>query len=170
VLGKFRRSPHVDARALARSRPSPVRARINSRSNSAKPAKHGEHQPPVRGRRVRHASPSERKPAPFSAICASVLRRSRVERARRSRRVTRSVSPSSRARNRSRQFPPLGLGSAGRLPKHLLGSGGAKLLHLSVDALAVRRDSRVAVNHRFISAPDIRHGKALKTQGAGFGT
>jgi hypothetical protein len=30
---------------------------------------------------------------------------------------------------------PLGLGSAGRLAKHLRGSGGAKLLHLRVNAL-----------------------------------
>ena len=35
-------------RALARARPSLVRARISSRSNSARPAEHGHHQAPVR--------------------------------------------------------------------------------------------------------------------------
>jgi hypothetical protein len=46
------------------------------------------------------------------------------------------------------QLRAVGPRAACRLPKHLLGSGGAKLLYLRVKALAVGRDSRVAVNHR----------------------
>ena len=36
------------------------------------------------------------------------------------------------------------------LAEHLVGAGGLELPHLSVDALAVRRYPRVAVNHGFI--------------------
>ena len=48
---------------------------------------------------------------------------------------------------RAAQQCPLGLRTASCLPENLPGSSGAQLLHLRVDALAVGRDSCVAVNH-----------------------
>jgi len=49
--------------------------------------------------------------------------------------------------NGAAQLGAVGLRAARRFRQDLLGSGGAKLLHLSVNALAVGRDSRIAVNH-----------------------
>jgi len=87
VVGELWLAAHLHAlRLLARARPLPVQARINSRSNSAKPPN-----TTVSVRRPygvvvsAHASLfSERKPAPLPVIAASVFKRSRVERASRS--------------------------------------------------------------------------------------
>ena len=56
----------------------------------------------------------------------------------------------------------VGLGSAGRLAKNLLGSGVAQLLHLRVNALAVRRNACIAVNHALVCT---HTGQALVFQG-----
>jgi hypothetical protein len=40
--------------------------------------------------------------------------------------------------DRAAELGAVGIGSARLFPKHLLRSGGAKLLHLSVNALAIR--------------------------------
>jgi hypothetical protein len=83
--------------ARARTRPSDVLATINSRSNSARPPS------TVSMSRTggvvvsAQASPSERKVARRSATAARTFSRSRVERANRSRRVTRSTSPTTSA-------------------------------------------------------------------------
>jgi hypothetical protein len=78
--------------ALARALPSPVRARINSRSNSAKPPSTVSISRPCGVVVSAQASASDLKPAPFLAMVSSVLSRSRVDRASLSRRVTISVS------------------------------------------------------------------------------
>jgi hypothetical protein len=46
----------------------------------------------------------------------------------------------------------VGLGSARYLAKYLDASSGAKLPHLCINALAVRRDSGIALDHRPPSA------------------
>jgi len=85
--------PIFTPRALARSLPSPVRARINSRSNSASPPRTVNIRRPCAVVVPAHVSLRDLNPAFFAVIAASVLRRSRVDRARRSRRVTISTSP-----------------------------------------------------------------------------
>jgi hypothetical protein len=55
----------------------------------------------------------------------------------------------------------VGLGPVGHFPEHLARARGPELAYLGVNALAVRRDSRVALNHGFfvhlISAPKKPH-------------
>src|SRR5262249_56658789 len=72
-------------RAFARARPSPVRARISSRSNSARPPRTVSISRPWAVVVSAQASLRLLKPAPRSEIAAMTLRRSRVERASRSR-------------------------------------------------------------------------------------
>ena len=79
-----------------------------------------------------------------------MLRRSRVERARRSRRATRSTLPASSSVERAAQLRPLGLRPARHFAKHFFRAGGAELLQLGVNVLAVRRDSCIPQNHEAI--------------------
>src|ERR1700719_961776 len=123
--------------ALARSRPSPVRARINSRSNSASPPSTVSIRRPWAVVVSAHVSLSERKPAPLPVIAASVFNRSRVDRASRSRRVTVKHVALFKLADDAAQLGAVGSRAACRFPKDLLGSGGAQLLHLRVEALAV---------------------------------
>jgi len=76
--------PSRTPRAFARSRPSPVRARISSRSNSAKPPSTVSINRPCGVVVSAQASFRDRKPALRSPMAASVFRRSRVVRASRS--------------------------------------------------------------------------------------
>jgi hypothetical protein len=82
-------------RSFARLRPSPVRARINSRSNSAKPPSTVSISRPWALVVSAHASWRLLKPAPRAVIAAITLSRSRVDLASRSSRVTTSTSPGS---------------------------------------------------------------------------
>ena len=79
---------------------------------------------------------SEPEPAPLPVTAASVFKRSRVERASRSRRVTISTSPlanwSSERRNRARLVR-----AAGLLAVDFGATFGAELLELSVERLPV---------------------------------
>jgi len=84
-------------RRFARSRPSPVRARIRSLSNSASPPSTVNISRPCDLVVSAHVSPSERKPAFLAVIAARVFNRSRVDLASRSSRVTISTSPGSSA-------------------------------------------------------------------------
>lgn len=88
VEREFGLPSHFHALRLRASPPSPVRARIRSRSNSAKPPRTVSISRPCAVAVSAHASPRDRKPAPRSAMNARVLRRSRVDRARRSSLVT----------------------------------------------------------------------------------
>jgi hypothetical protein len=85
--------------AFARLMPSPVRARISSRSKSAMPPITVSISRPCAVVVSAHGSPRDLKPAPALPIRSRRLRRSRVERARRSSRVTISTSPSPITRN-----------------------------------------------------------------------
>jgi hypothetical protein len=87
------RLPMATPLAFARSRPSPVRARISSRSNSAKPPRMVSIKRPCAVVVSAHVSRSDLKPAPFSATAPSVLRRSLVDLAKRSSLVTTRTSP-----------------------------------------------------------------------------
>ena len=84
-----------------------------------------------------HVSLRERKPAPLPAIVASVFKRSRV-RARQpvEARHAQNVAFGKLAEGAA-QSGAAGLRAARRFPKDLLGSGGAQLLHLRVEALAI---------------------------------
>jgi hypothetical protein len=92
---ELRLAAHLDATATARARPSPVRALINSRSNSAKPPRTVSIRRPCAVVVSAQVSPRDRNPAFFPVIAARVLSRSRVDRARRSSLVTMSTSPAS---------------------------------------------------------------------------
>jgi hypothetical protein len=85
--------PNFTPLAFARFLPSPVRARISSRSNSAKPPSTVSISLPCGVVVSAQVSLRLRKPAPRSLIVANTLSRSRVERASRSSLVTTSTSP-----------------------------------------------------------------------------
>jgi hypothetical protein len=132
--------PSLTPFATARARPSPVRARISSCSNSAKPA----------------SIVSIRRPCGVvvSAKAGLLLgdRRQDVEQvARRSR---QAIEPRHQKHvagvelvERTAKLGAIGRRAAGRLTPHLLRAGGPQLLHLRVDALAVRRYPCIGVNH-----------------------
>ena len=159
VRGQFEGAAQALPRALARSRPSLVRARISSRSNSAKPPSTVKIRRPWRVVVSAHVSPSERKPGRLAVIAASVLRRSRVERASRSSRVTISTSPSA-SWSSNRRARRGRIGPARHFAKDVFGPGGGQLPHLRVDALAVRRYPRIAVDHGLIDAINLLHEKS----------
>ena len=52
-----------------------------------------------------------------------------------------------RAPQRSRKLCAFGLGAACHCAEHFAGAGGSKLAHLGLNARAVRRYPRIAVNH-----------------------
>ena len=95
VRGELRLRPIFTPRALARSRPSPVRTRIRSRSNSARPPSTVSISRPCDVVVSAHASPSDRNPAFLPVMAARVFDRSRVDRASRSSRVTHTSPASS---------------------------------------------------------------------------
>ena len=99
-------------RARARFLPSPVRARMSSRSNSASPPSTVSINRPCGVVVSAHVSANERNPAPAFAIVSTMLRRSRVDRASLSSRVTSRVSPAAmvfraRASSLRSAFAPL---------------------------------------------------------------
>lgn len=101
VRVELRRPSELDAASLS-PLTTPVRALVSSRSNSANPPKTVSMSRPCGVVVSAQVSPIDRKPAPLSAIVARMLSRSRVERARRSRRATMTTSPvSSEARSRA---------------------------------------------------------------------
>src|ERR1019366_7061457 len=85
--------PIFTPRALARSRPSPVRAWINALSDSASPPSTASIKRPCAVVLSAHVSPRDRNPAFFAVIAATVFKRSRVDRASLSRRVTSAQTP-----------------------------------------------------------------------------
>jgi len=95
--------PKRTPRSFARLRPSPVRARISSRSNSAKPPNTVNISRPCGLVVSAQVSFSERKPAPRFVMASMTLSRSRVERASLSTSSTRSASPVSSWTNGRRE-------------------------------------------------------------------
>ena len=156
-------------RALARSRPSAVRAWISSRSNSAKPPRTVSTSRPCGVVVSAHVSASDRNPALRSVTAASVLRRPRVERARRSSLVTTSTSPGSsaaiarRSRARSALAPLTASRNTFRHPALLV--AGPAPPHSGRPSTPVR--SRISCRD---SAPDLCTRKAQPCQRANFGT
>jgi len=116
--------PNLCPRALARALPSLVRARINSRSNSASPAKTVTIKRPCAVVVSAHASLRERKPAPLAMIVASVFKRSQVK-ARYHQHVAFGKPV-----ERAVQLDAVCLRAARRFLKDLLGSGGAAFLRV----------------------------------------
>jgi hypothetical protein len=72
MIGQFRFAAELAPLALARSRPSPVRVRIKSLSNSARPPNTVSIKRPCAVMVSAHVSPSEQKPAFLTVIAASV--------------------------------------------------------------------------------------------------
>jgi hypothetical protein len=147
-------------RALARSRPSLVRARIKSLSNSASPARTVSMSRPWGVVISAHASPSERKPASFSVIAASVFSKSGW-----SGRADRAVSPLVRRRRRARRAS--GEAAPGRFWRRSPLRGIPYPPHASVappperrrsDRRSIPAHSRKSVNHGFI----LHHNSAPK--------
>jgi hypothetical protein len=66
------------------------------------------------------------------------------------------------------QLHPVGPRSARRFTKDFFGPGPAQLLHLRVNALAVCRYPRIAVNHAGILHVIFAQEKPLKIKGPGF--
>jgi hypothetical protein len=143
VIGEFEFRPHFHALRLGAFRPSPVRARINSRSNSASPPSTVNIRRPCAVVVSAHVSPRDLNPAFFAAIAATVLRRSRVDRASRSGVHIAFVE----RRQCAAQSGAVGPCAACCFTKDFLGSGLAQLLHLRVNALAVCRYPCITVNH-----------------------
>ncbi len=113
-------------RRLARSPPSCVRTRINSRSNSANPPRTVSKRRPCAVVVSAHASPSERKPVLAFAIVSSVFKVPR--------RARRAVKPRHHEHVALGELPDNSaqLGAVG------LRAGGPQRLHLGVNALTVR--------------------------------
>ena len=126
VRGELRRSPHVNAARLGALAAFAGAGADQLALELGKPAKHGEHKPPVRGRGVRPCVAKR-------AESGSGLR-DRVERvqevARRSREPVEARHKQgvalAKGFERARQFPPVGLRAARRLAENLRGSGGAQ--------------------------------------------
>ena len=118
-------------RALARSRPSPVRARINSRSNSASPPSTVSIKRPCAVVVSAHASCEGSIPGFLAGDApGGVLSRSRVERAKPVEPRHHHHVTGADLAQQAGKLRPVGLHSARHLPEHLLGSGDAKLAHL----------------------------------------
>ncbi|VTZ51613.1 hypothetical protein MPC4_400014 [Methylocella tundrae] len=113
-----------------------------------KPAQNREHQTSVRGRRVGPCVIEGTKARALAGDC-----RQRVQEvARRARqpveaRHGQNVAPGNLADDAA-QLGAVSFRAARRFPEDLLGSGGAQLLDLRVEALAVRRYPCIAINHR----------------------
>jgi hypothetical protein len=126
--------PIFTPRALARSRPSPVRARISSRSNSARPPRIVSIKRPWAVVVSASVSPRDRNPASRLATAANVFKRSRVDRANQVKaRHHQHIAFAKPTENRA-QSRTIGSRAARGLPKDLLCSGAAQLLHLRVHA------------------------------------
>src|SRR2546427_4687729 len=78
VRGEFWPAAEFDAACLRAYASLTVRARISSRSNSAKPPRTGSIRRPCGVVVSAQASPGDLKPAPVAVMAASVLSRSRV--------------------------------------------------------------------------------------------
>ena len=109
-------------------------------------AKHCQHKPSVRGCRVRPCIGERAESG--SGLRYGVQRVEKV--ARRSgqpveARHQQHVALAER-REGAAKLGAVGLRAARRLLEHLLGSGGAKRLHLSINALAIRRDAGISEN------------------------
>jgi hypothetical protein len=113
--------PMCCPRATARLRPSAVRVRIRSRSTSANPPSTAIMRRPVLVAVSAHGSASDRNCPPASTICLTMANRSKVERAKRSIRVTVTTSPrdtafSIRRSSRRSAFAPLALPAGSPTP------------------------------------------------------
>jgi len=123
-----------------------VRARIKLALELGKPAKHGEHQATVRRRGVRPCVAKRSESGSGLRYRIETVQ----EVARRAREAVKARHkqgiPFIKGFDCSRRLAPVGLGSARGLTKNLLRSGVAQLLHLSVNALAVRAYPRITEN------------------------
>ena len=140
---------------------------MSSRSNSASPPSTVSIRRPCGVVVSAQWSASDRKAAPRSAIVARMFRRSRVERANRSSRVTSTTSPVVKVPSSPPQLLAIRSGAARPFLKYLLGSCSLELLPLSNQGLAICRDTRVAVDHAHIYDADLCNTQVAETVDAG---
>jgi hypothetical protein len=137
--------PSFCPRATARALPSPVRARIRSRSNSASPPRTVSINLPCDVVVSARVSPRDLKPAFLAVMAASAFNRP----AGRSRQPVKPRYHHDVTGGRFRRGADeaaVGRGSARHFAKQLVRAGRAKLADLRVNALAIRRDAGIAVN------------------------
>src|SRR3984893_10653041 len=139
--------PILCPRATARARPSPVRARIKSLSNSARPPSTVSIKRPCDVVVSAHVSPRDLKPAFLAVIAASVFNRSRVDRARRVEPGDCKHVADVEHLEQSAKLCAVGLRAARHFEEDFFASGLGELAHLAVNALAVRRYPGIAVFH-----------------------
>jgi hypothetical protein len=162
--------PRLLPAALARARPSPVRVRINSRSNSARPPRTVSIKRPCAEVVSAHASPSERK--------AGFLLGDRYKRVQQvAGRAGEAIKPRHHHHVAGGDFGekptkrrPVNRRAARHLAEHLARADGAKLPRLRFNALAASRDAGIAVNRdsrfRDGARPAFGSGHGGETDGA----
>src|SRR5215813_8426158 len=138
----LRGRPNRTPRSLARFRPSPVRARISSRSNSAKPPRTVSISRPCAVVVSAHVSLSERKPAPRFPISSSTLSRARDD-----ENITWFETADHLGKLR-----PVGLGARYLLFEHLGAAGGHQLGILG---------GQVLISGRYADISEKRHDFTL---------
>ena len=153
---------------MALVRPSPVRARINSRFKLSETSEHGQDQAAVCRRGV---GPCIAERAEASAAFADL--RERVEKV--AGRAGEAVEPRhhehvavGKLAHDAAQLDAVRPRAACRLAVDLGSSGGAQLLHLRVNALAVRRYPCIAVNHRLLMHVIFAQEKGFAINGPDF--
>ena len=154
--------PNLTPGACARFLPSPVRARISSRSNSARPPSTVSISRPCGVVVSAQVFSTERKPAPDLAKASRTFNRSRVDLARRSRRETMITSPESSARSSLARFRPIRFRAAHLFSVDFRAAGRLKLGNLSAlatQSLLMRRHQ----GHGLRGLPPAR-ARALRDQ------
>ena len=140
MLCNFGDRPIYAPWALGHARPSPVRARINSRSNSANLPSTAIINRLVGADVSAHVWTRDRKPAFLSVIVPNISKRPRVGCAKRSGHVTIGSSTAFNAASAFGKAGAVGLVSIGCFPEHLVATRFGQLQHPGVDALGVHRN------------------------------
>jgi hypothetical protein len=131
VRGELSRPAEPDTALLPRFLPSPVLARISSRSNSAKPPSTVSIRRPCGLVVSAQVSFNERKPAPRLDTASMTFRRSRDERASRSRSHHHQHVTGLQAAYYLSQLSPVRLSARDLLPVDLGAPGRGQLGHLA---------------------------------------
>ena len=149
MVGRVPRPSHLHTARLGAGAASTFARPGQLTLKLGQPAKHGQHRSAVRARGVGPCVTKGSETGPAIGDRAEgiqeIPRRSRQPAEPRHHRHVTDVELG--------EFRAVGLGSARCLTKNLFASGDAKLAYLHVNALAVRRDPSLPVNHGFIMHP-----------------
>ena len=168
VRGELSRASHFHALRLG-TLAALARAGVDQFTlELGKAAKDREHQTAMRARRV--GPYVAQGPESGSGLGDRVERVQQV--ARRSRQPVKARHRQHVAlvelREGKAQLRAVAARAAGRFPKDLFGSGGLELFHLRVNALAVCRDSCIAVNHAVLMHVIFAQKKGFSIKGLSF--